>query len=227
MRKRGACTNRQAVVRLYLDETGSEEKARLLDHVFHCPECRLLFFALKDLWKQEKVLSEEICSLNLNKEEIRKLQAAARSEIRKLKNRKPAGRKIRIFLKPASAVGVVLLVIASLLITLKPSRSPNIERTSRPSGFQIVEPWGKTAANSLQFQWSPVSGVRFYSLVIYDEELVPVYRKDLLRRESFTPPAEIISALKAGKLYFWKVVAHFKNNRRFESEIAKFRIILK
>lgn len=220
------CPKKEASVRVFLDETCNEEKFRLLDHIFSCPECLSEFENLREVWRKGNDILSELDKEFFMDEKASLLTKIAAVEIKKLKSQK---RIKKHFLLPpkkifAAALGIMLIVSLFILIKLKNPGPITIQRQADRRNFSVIAPWGEIHQPKILFQWTPLQNVKKYDLEILDDGLDIFYQTEDILTNSFILPEEIRIRLSEEKTYFWKIVATLKNSQKIESEMGKFII---
>lgn len=220
------CYKKGAAVKVLLDETSDEEKLKLLDHIFSCPECNAEFEALREIWIKGKDILHDLEKMKFTKENANRLKKIAKKEIKTLKYRKRAKRSLLFHPKKIIAIasGIVIVVIISLFVLLRESSIVELERKIEPGKFEVIEPWGKIINSFILFRWTLIHEAEDYTLEILDNGLESFYRKEHIKNESFKLPEDIFIRLAKRKTYFWKVIANLENDQKIESEFAKFHI---
>jgi hypothetical protein len=225
-KKKKGCTERAAVIELFLGEKSVEEKSRLLSHIMTCAECLPLLAAAQELSTQGDAILKKLQGTDWEKLDVRSLRQRARAEIQSLRARRKARKrsilpKLRI---PAIAATACALLLISVLLLVRAPRTDDRERSPGQWQVLLLEPRGETKLGSLVFEWTLLKEAQSYTLEIFDKLLNPVYQSAPLTRKSFTLPDNVSCDLVSGQVYFWKISAHLEDNQTFESEFGKFRI---
>lgn len=203
-------------------ETPAQERGARLEEVLSHPQGAADLQALADLRRRQGPVLEELESLALTDADVEPLRRAAAGQIRALRSSRRGSRKAALLLVPAAAA--VLLAVLALATFRRSAPIPDTERAGRFAAFEALLPHGEVERADLEFRWAPVKGAKHFSLEIFDHELSPVYRKDLIEGETFRLPADIAARLESGGRYFWRVTALLEGIGRVESGFEKFRI---
>ena len=225
-RRRSGCSEKDALIKVFLEDTKIEEKFRLLDHIFTCQSCNSVFDEAREVWAKENAILNELDRMDLSEEDMEILKRFSKQEIKKLKSQ--AGWKKRMFFKPRSipavAAGIIIVTVFSLFLLLKDNRKIELERRVGQLEIQLIEPKGDIHNSFMVFNWTPIKGAESYTLEIFDRRLGMFYRTYKIKSESFVLPEEIFEQLKKGMTYFWKVTAVMENKQGIESKFTKFKI---
>lgn len=223
--KRKNCKERNAVIKVFLDETGTEAKFKYLDHIFNCPQCSREFDALLEVWREEKSILKGIENKTLTKEQENRMRKTAVHELKKLKPRTGPGKLLPISPRKflAAAAGIIAVVLISWFSFNTPENIV-VERNFQNSVFDVIEPMGPVANNFIVFRWDSIKGAKHYTLEILDQGLETFYRRPDITQNKFTLPEEIFIRLDNGKNYYWKITAELGTNRNIESELGKFTL---
>jgi hypothetical protein len=225
-KRRSGCSEKDALIKVFLEDTKIEEKFRLLDHIFTCPSCSSVFNEVREVWAKENGILNKLERIDLSEENIEILKRFSKQEIKKLKSQ--AGWKKSVFFKPRSipvaAAGIIIVIVFSVFLLLKDNREIEIERKVGQLEIQLIDPKGDIHNSFLVFCWTPIKEADSYTLEIFDRELGMFYRTYKIKSESFVLPEEIFEQLKKGMTYFWKVTAVMENNQGIESKFTKFKI---
>ena len=223
MRQR--CPSKDEIIRFFEGPVSEADGRRLLAHVRSCPECRTVLEAAQEIRSQSVGVLGGLDGLDLRSPETRdRLRDAARREIHRLRNtgrskRRTAPRWIAV---PAVGAALALLAVFVIAPNVGTRRTSPVERNGSPLEIGLLRPRGTIPAAALSFQWTPQPEARSYRLEIYDRTLEPVYESGPLDAPGFSLPGEVAASLRKSEVYFWKVVAVFKDSRTIESEFARF-----
>jgi hypothetical protein len=223
--KRKKCRERNAVIKVFLDETGTDAKFKYLDHIFNCPQCSRDFDALLEVWRGEESILKDVEKKALTKEKENRIRKLAAHELKKLKARRGSGKLLP--LSPPKILAAAAGIIAVVLISWFSFDNPGnivIERNSQSRVFDVIAPIGPVADNGIVFRWNSIEEARTYSLEILDQGLEPFYRSRDITQNRFTLPGDIFSRLEKNKNYYWKVIAEVGANQKIESELGKFTL---
>jgi len=221
-----SCRNKDTTVKVFLRETGQEEKFRLLDHIFSCPECLAEFNVLKEVWKKENSLMDTELEQKLEKTKAVQVKSIAKQELKAL-NYAGKSRKSMLFshLNIAAAATVLIAVVLTIYVTThnRPEQIP-LEREVGSEVFTTIEPKGTIDNLPILFRWTPVKSAREYTIEVLDSGLEVIYRKEGIHVSSFALPDQIYTQLQMSRTYFWKVIATLDSEKSIESEFGKFHL---
>ena len=228
--KKGISRSRNDIdstVKVFLKETDQEEKFKLLDHIFSCPECLAEFSVLKEVWKKEKSLIDTQLEQTLEKAKIEQIKSVAKKELRAVKQAQQSPKSL--FFSPLNITAVATLFIAAVLTIYvtthnRPDPIP-LEREIGSETFTTIEPEGAIDTFSILFRWSSVKEAKEYTIEVLDNGLEVIYRKEGILVPSFALPDKIHTQLQVSRTYFWKVVATIDSEKSIESEFGKFHLI--
>lgn len=226
LKRRKSCYKKGAAIKVFLDETNNEEKFKLLNHIFNCPECGIEFESVKEIWTKGKDILLELEKEKFTKENAKQIKKIAKKEIRTLKSKKTTKRITFFHLKkfPAIATGIIIVFIISLFFLIRGPKDIELERKINRGNIEAIEPWGEIHKSSIFFRWTPIKEAKNYTLEILDSGLETFYRKEQIKAENFILPEEIFIRLTKRETYFWKVIANMENDQKIESEFGKFYI---
>ncbi|MFQ6081912.1 MAG: anti-sigma factor family protein [Candidatus Aminicenantia bacterium] len=227
LNKKKGCCEKEALIKAFLNEISVQEKFELLDHISVCPECSSYFEALREIWTKEKDILGALDRIEFTEEDTEQLKKLAKQEIRKLKSQAREEKRPIFYGKKilAAVTGAAfIIVIISIFVLLKGPREIELERKTNQWNIELIEPRGEINKSFLMFNWTPVKGVRNYTLEILDRGLETFYQAKQIKAESFRLPEEVFKRLEKGEIYFWKVVAELENNQKIESDFGKFKV---
>jgi len=221
------CNNKDGTVKVFLKETDHEEKFKLLDHIFSCPECMAEFSLLKEVWKKEKYLMDWQLEKSLEMAKPRQVKSVSENELRSLRQAQKSRKSLLFSPVNIAAVAAVLIVAVMTIYVITHNRPQEIplEREVGAETFRTIEPEGAIENLSILFRWSPFKGAREYTIEVLDNGLETIYRKEGILVPSFALPDKIFTQLRVSKTYFWKVVATIDSEKSIESEFGKFHLI--
>ncbi len=219
------CLSNDEIIRFF-EETASERKGRrLLAHVLSCPECLAVFEAVQDIRSQSQEILRGLDGLDLQSREVRnRLRKKARQEILLLRRSRRPKRpnSFRWIGVPAVGAALALLTMFVIVPNIGTHRTSGLERNASPMEIGLLRPRGTIPASALSFKWTRRPEVQSYRLEIYDRSLEPVYQSGLLSSDTFSLPEDAAALLGKNEVYFWKIIALFKDNQTIESEFARF-----
>lgn len=216
---------RNALIKVFLDETGTEAKFKYLDHIFNSPQYSRDFDALLEVWRGEKSILKDVENKALTKEQENRIRKLAAYELKKLKPRTGPGKLL--YLSPPKILAAAAGIIAVVLISWFSFNNPEnivIERNFQNRVFDVIEPIGPVANNFIVFRWDSIKGAKHYSLEILGQGLETFYSRPDITQNKFTLPKEVFIRLDKGKNYYWKITAELGTNRNIESELGKFTL---
>lgn len=226
LKRRKRCYKKGAAIKVFLDETSNEEKFKLLDHIFNCPECSIEFESLKEIWTKGKDVLLELDKEKLTQENAGQIKRIAAKEIKTLKSQRRTKRSPLFLPKKIFAIGsgIIIVFIISLFFLIRGPKEIELERQISRGNIEVIEPWDEIHKSPILFRWTPIKEAKYYILEILDSSLETFYRKEKILSDSFILPEETFIRLMKRKTYFWKVIANLENDQKIESEFGKFYI---
>ena len=217
------CPSRAEIIR-YLEAEDPRKGAspELLQHIAACPDCRLVVEACSEVGFGAQELAKSLEALGLRSPAVaRRMRAQAREEIGRM--RKARGHGLRRW-AAISATGAALALVAGLFFVLGRPQGPTDgrERGSFASGIRLARPKGKVSSRALEFVWAHEALIGTSRLEVYDQVLDPVYQSPPLAEDRFVLPEGVVSSLRPGRVYFWKVAGTLKDGSTVESEFTSF-----
>jgi hypothetical protein len=219
------CPSKDEIIRFFEDTAGEGDGGAFHDHARSCPECRVVFEAVREIRSQSPGILGGLEGLDLRSREARRrLREEARREILGLRrSRRP--KRLNAFGRfgiPAVGAAVALLAIFVIVPNIGTHRTNALERNGSPLEIGLLRPRGAVPASALTFAWTRQPEALSYRLEIYDRTLEPVYRSGPLDGSAFALPGDAAALIRRNEVYFWKVVADFKDSPTIQSEFAKF-----
>ena len=219
------CPSKDEIIRFFEETAAEGDGGSFPDHARSCPECRVVFEAVREIRSQSPGILSGLEGLDLGSREARsRLREEARREILGLRrNRRPkrlnAFRWLGI---PAVGAAMALLAIFVIVPNIGTHRTSALERNGSPLEIGLLRPRGAVPASALTFEWTRQPEARSYRLEIYDRTLEPVYRSGPLDGDAFSLPGDAAALIRRNEVYFWKIVADFKDSPTIQSGFAKF-----
>ena len=220
------CVKTDPTAKVFLKETSREEKFKLLDHIFSCPECLEEFNVLREVWAKENSLIDADLTQKLEQTEMVQVKSISKKAVKALKREKRSRKRYHLtpkIITAAAAVLVAAVLIIYVAMQNRPEQIP-LEREVGSEIFRTIEPEGEISSLPILFRWSPVQGAREYTIEVLDKGLEVVYRKEGIQVASFALPDKIYSQLQVSQTYFWKVIATLDDEKSIESEMGKFTL---
>jgi hypothetical protein len=219
------CPSKDKIIRFFEKTVPERERRNVLAHVLSCPECRTVFKAAKEIQSQSQGILCGLDGLDLHSREARnRLRKKARQEILLLRrSRRPKRRNsLRWIGVPAVGAALALFIVFVIVPNIGTRRTSGLERNVSPLEIGLLRPRGTIPASALSFKWTRRPEVQSYRLEIYDRSLEPVYQSGPLSSDTFSPPEDAAALIRKNEVYFWKIVAAFKDSQTIQSEFAKF-----
>jgi hypothetical protein len=219
------CPSKDEIIGFFETTAPSGDGRKLRVHVLSCPECLAVFEAAKEIQSQSLGILRGLDGLDLHSREARdRLRKKARQEILLLRrSRRPKRRNsLRWISVPAVGAALALLAVFVIVPNIGTRRTSGLERNVSPLEIGLLRPRGTIPASALSFKWTRRPEVQSYRLEIYDRSLEPVYQSGPLSSDTFSPPEDAAALIRKNEVYFWKIVAVFKDNQTIESEFARF-----
>lgn len=201
------CPGESEVSLFFETSTPRKKKKELVDHIFHCPACLQLFQLLLAFDRTQAATITE-----------------TPAEVREKRPTSAPSRWKFLRLVPAASLLFLVLVAAGLLTNL-PRGEALRSREKAPSVIELVRPAGKLSEfRRAVFEWKLKAGADHYVIRIFDQELRPLWKSEVLYTQSFQLPPSISEILLPGRSYFWMVIAFSKDGRPTESELVRFTL---
>jgi len=219
------CPSKDEIIRFFEKTAPEGDGRKLLAHVLSCPECLAVFEAAKEIRSQSQGILRGLDGLDLHSREARnRLRKKACQEILLLRrSRRPKRRhSLRWISVPAVGAALALLTVFVIVPNIGTRRTSGLERNVSPLEIGLLRPRGTIPASALSFKWTRRPEVQSYRLEIYDRSLEPVYQSGPLSSDTFSPSEDAAALIRKNEVYFWKIVAVFKDNQTIESEFARF-----
>jgi hypothetical protein len=219
------CPSKNEIIRFFEKTAPEGEERKLLAHVLACPECLAVFEAAEEIRSQSPGILRNLDGQDLHSREARNLlRKRARQEILLLRrSRRPAKRNsLRWAGVPAVGTALALLAVFVIVPNIGTRRTSGLERNASLLEIGLLRPRGAIPASALSFKWTQRPEVQSYRLEIYDRSLEPVYQSGPLSSDTFFPPEDAAALIRINEVYFWKIVAVFKDSQTIESEFARF-----
>lgn len=219
------CPSKDEIIRFFEKTAPEGDGRKLFAHVLSCPECLAVFEAAKEILSQSQGILSGLDGLDLHGREARnRLRKKARQEILLFRrSRRPKRRNsLRWIGVPAVGAALALLAVFVIAPNIGTRRTSGLERNISPLEIGLLRPRGTIPVSALIFKWTRRPEAQSYRLEIYDRSLEPVYQSGPLRSDTFSPPADAAALIRKNEVYFWKIVAVFKDNQTIESEFARF-----
>ncbi|MEW5900402.1 MAG: hypothetical protein AB1715_02955 [Acidobacteriota bacterium] len=188
--------------------SGSSRKkaARIVDHISRCHDCAEEWKFLVEIVRNEKEFIREVEQWGGERQKT--------GELRPLFSRFSWGL--------ASLLAGFIIVGILVLKFLVPPAQDKYRASSFP-GIELLQPArASVSVSSLVFRWKPVQNREYYTLEIFDEALVPLWKSEPILESFASPPEELRLKLAAGKSYFWMVTAVLPGGERFHSSLREF-----
>jgi len=191
--KTGACS-KGALVKLFIESAGPGEKARVLNHLVSCRECRASFLALLAAWGKGRVrmkahevaVLQEMDGTSLRSWVCRTLPGLQALEFRKTKR--------TIFPRQAALAGLgiaTLFLVTSGILFFGPGGSSS-DRESE----------GRLLSAPVVFSWNPVAGARDYRLEILPAGFELLSAMDAITAMGCLIPGEILERIRSRETLF-------------------------
>ena len=219
------CPSKNDIIRYFEGAVPDAQAKRLLAHVLSCPECMTVFGAAQEIRSQSAEILGGLEGFEEQGREARdRLRDRARREILILrKSRRPRRRpSFRRLLVPAVGTALALIAVWIIVPNLGTRVTSVLERDGSPLEIALVRPRGEIPRSALTFEWTKGPEAQSYRLEIYDRALEPVYQSGPLGPGAYPLSGDAAVLLRTDDVYFWKIVAVFKDGRTLGSEFARF-----
>jgi hypothetical protein len=201
--KTGACS-KGALVKLFISSAGLGEKARVLNHLVSCPECRASFLALLSAWGKGTVRmkAHEIEVLQkMDGMSLRSWACRTLPGLQALEFRTP---KRTLFPRQAALAGLgiatLLLVTSGILFFGPGGSSPDRKSDGQRTGR--ANPISELLSAPIVFSWNPVAGARDYRLEILPAGFELFSAVDAIAAVGCIIPGEILERIRARQSIF-------------------------
>jgi hypothetical protein len=220
------CVSHKTFIQIFLGDLKPDKKAKIVDHIFSCPECRMKFETLNSLTRKFREKEKELPAEALTAADARELRKATRLKLREMKKslKQPArfylARRPVLILAVSSAVVIVCL---SVLVYLK---SPLGQKTFRaPEGkkLALIEPRGRIKSVPTILNWRPIERADGYIIKIVDEDLKTIFKGDA-EKPPYILNEGIWEKFAREKKYIWAIHAYDDNNNIIAQAKAYFII---
>jgi hypothetical protein len=213
LENRERCPSLEMLLSFFESPTRTHKKMKIVDHITRCSACAKEFELLLEFQRsQDQILQRD--------------QVTA--PVKPTFSCRPAHlRGLQLLLRYSTViVGAVLLVCAVTIISQKWGYIDGTRTTA--SSLTIIQPNQENPGTlPLIFKWKPVEGAEYYTLEIFDETLMPVWKCAKILSPYFAMPAASSGWLKFDTPYFWMTVAYRNKEKLAESDLARFVVILK
>jgi hypothetical protein len=201
------CPGESDVSLFFEASTPRKKKKELVDHIFGCPACLQLFQLLLEYDRTQASTMTET-------------PAEARQQ-----PPTPAPSRWK-FLRLVPAVPLLFLALVAVGLLTNLPRGGALRSGEKTSPvIELVRPAGKLSEfRRPVFKWKRTTGADHYVIQIFDQELRPLWKSEVLYIQSFELPSSVSEILLPGRSYFWMVIAFSKDERPTESELVGFTI---
>jgi hypothetical protein len=232
---RGKCPIDSALIRLFMNEAGSDETDRLLRHLAACSRCTLRFDFLRQLNRElepkvQAFIGEagaqtpEAVSSALRRAASERIQAFRISLAPPSSSPRTGFFGSLLSLKFAVGFLAVLLVVSAVAYFALYKAPRQSELRSPSLKLTLLAPAGTLSAPPGVFRWTPVLHAENYVLELIDDSLSRVHRGSTFLVTELVLPAEIRSKLVKGRVYVWSVSAHDAESNLLTSRSVSFVI---
>lgn len=219
------CPSKNDIIRYFEGVVPEVQTKRLLAHVLSCPECMTIFEAAQEIRSRSGEILGGLEGFEEQGREARdRLRDRARREILLLRRNRRSRKRMsfRRLLFPAVGTALALLAVWIIAPSLGNRVTSVLERDGSPLEIRLLRPRGPVPASALTFEWTTRPEAQSYRLEIYDQALEPVYQSGPLGAGPYPLSGDAAAMIRTNDVYFWKVVAVFKDGRTIGSEFARF-----
>ncbi len=204
---RKACPSWKELSGFFENRTRARQKLKIVDHVTGCAGCAEEFEFLRQL----RLRGDQIAQ-----------------EVERRRSLSPSGRIGIAFLWKYSPVAAgILLVAASLAIIIQKWSNPGMTRAA-PSSVILIGPDQRHPVSlPLTFEWEEFRGADAYTLELFDEALLLVWKSQATALSRLNLPEEVVKRIPLNKRYFWLITAYKRGARLAESTLASFTLTSK
>jgi hypothetical protein len=210
---REGCPSLEKILSFFESPTRTRKKMKIIDHITKCSACAREFEFLLELQRSQYQMFQRA-------QMGKPVKPSAFSWPSLLRGIGPFSRLSTV------VIGAIFIIASAIIISQKWGHIDSTRTTA--STLTLIQPSQKNPGSlPLIFKWEPMSGADYYSLEIFDEALMPVWKCPEIHSPYFVMPEASSSWLKFDRAYFWMVVAYHNNEKLTESGLVRFLMILK
>jgi len=217
------CPPSAEIIDLLRLKLSRKRRLKIINHLTECFFCYKEFQSLLEIQREESKLIAIANELAIRNHE----DSSDKKEILEdpsLEKKESIPFFKRISWKFASvSLGIILILSTILVFFLFLNKTQKDYRSEYYPPLQLIEPVGKKLKKTvLKFRWVEIEGSEYYTVEIFDETLLSIWKSDKIYNNHFSPPEKLIDSLLKSKMYFWMLTAHFPDGQKIESRIELF-----
>jgi len=200
-------------------------RAKIISHISHCRYCLDDFDILRSILFNEKITLDEIIKV-MPRQKMRNIRLKEESI-----GYGPQNRYTSIFFRRIFSGFLAILAAIFLAIGLFTNRQllkdvffSDHNRSPRKHEIVLLYPDcnKEHSISALIFKWEAFPNSDYYTIEIFDETLLPIWKSPAIFEPIFKFSAEVPDILKPRKKYFWIVTGYASNLVQFESKVSCF-----
>jgi hypothetical protein len=200
-------------------------RARLINHISHCCFCADDFDVLRTIFHIEKDTLNEIAQIVQKRKDGHIIVEENINVYRQMNGH------MQIYVRRALSISLALLAVAFVVIGLFTDRQSlkrflffDQDRSPQKNEIYLLYPTCdmEHKISTVIFKWISLPKADYYTIEIYDETLLPIWKSFPIFEPFFRLPANMPKAIRPQKKYFWTVTAYKSNKMLFESKISCF-----
>ncbi|MCK7514994.1 MAG: hypothetical protein MZV70_70620 [Desulfobacterales bacterium] len=202
------CPSSKELLASFAPSASKRLKAKIVDHISGCPECRGAFNLLIAIIEYDKQVEHSAITDKLR---LRFLKGP-------LHNRSPQYISARV----SSLIAGCLLIAVSVLIITRRNDDSYQFREINTNIILEYPTISHKITDKLVFRWKPYPPATFFILELFDESLLPIWTSDRTEINQIPFTEEARSILRPGKSYFWMIIAYSGTDNIKESKLVRF-----
>ncbi len=211
------CPSREALERSFRTDAALEERERMIDHALVCPACRA----------RMEILIDVRCEIVSRGRSFRSLARSSRKEL-KARAGSPAAagrRPRRAWLKPAAALGGLLVVALATVLLIGPlAQRDGVLRDGEASGLVLISPGGEIKGPPAEFRWDGPMEANSYFIEVIDDRLAVIIPQTGIVERFYSLPIGYESRFVPGRTYIWSLTATDDEGRTIGTAQRTFSI---
>lgn len=223
-KRMNTCPANETIINAFLEESGLNEKERIIDHMLTCRSCSMKFDMLIQLEKEmydSGILPDDTED---DKSQYKEFREAVKKKLKEIRSGKRPSTIGFIPKKYLTATAALIIIIASYFAYTN-LIDPNIFRHHTGNSLILLEPAAELKEPPLFFKWKDLGQADSYDIKIIDENLNTIARLYGGNFTSIHVPEEIRSRLKPGVTYIWIVKA--RDNEDFVIAKAQKHFVIR
>jgi hypothetical protein len=207
------CPSITELARFFEPRIRIRAKMKIVDHITACPACAEEFEFLRKLKQYREQVVQRV-------QEIRTDESSSAHSPSVHKRLAPLWRY-------SSVIAGILLAIASVFIIAQ-KWGRHGETRAVPRSVILLQPDPRHPGHApLVFKWREFRGANAYTLELFDDALLPIWKSPEIGALYLNLPDDILRKFTFGKPYFWMITAYRNGDKVAESELARFDVVPK